>query len=713
MKLTPKILILVIGSLFLALFPFIRMMLLGVYRWHETQPEFWQGGIELILFGIIMVILWIVMKKKTILPMLILSSLYLSVNGVIIPVLTSVLYFECLQFIGAAFLSLNKKYMTKHILERFIAGICIWGAGAILFSLLGLGQINDLRIYSVCLLLLSLIIKRKKIYYNTYTKFEHFIRYNITTIWQYITITGIILVVLALFAKTNTAQDYDSLWYGLRPQYVLVGHHSFYDNLGYASQVYYYPKLMELLYLPISGLGDYSFLQCANVWVFAFILYIIYSFIKKYQQIPISANLGIVCVISTIPAVANISATAKPDTLGTFLILLAFTYCLDYFQNKKMSSAIWSGITLLLCTGTKLTCFLWGGIMAILFLILLFIDKRKDKTIWNTAEELKMNAIMILSSLFLVIGIHLRTYMLTGVPIYPRCMPFWKTLGFQTKAYLYSVKEPRLNPDMSLLSFLNRLKSFFLDPSDLGHIVMLWTSNLYIIAIIAFLFYKKKHIFKNCENIFEIALLGIYPVVMIYYVFTLLNPDGNYFILPIIVILLLCIKNIKTSELRANATSFGIIIVTYIIFQAPIMFVSHSSWAYGTKAFSKEIIADNFETKTKNQSIFYSIDMMSIENKVSQFQTTDRVISSGSISGNDFRLSCSLETYRELMSHTNPNLTKDYLMFEKYLGEINIKALIVSKTDETNFPLFVQKYINTKNIVSITETSNAICYEVR
>ena len=38
-------------------------------------------------------------------------------------------------------------------------------------------------------------------------------------------------IVLALFAKTNTAQDYDSLWYGLRSQYVLVGQNSFYDDL--------------------------------------------------------------------------------------------------------------------------------------------------------------------------------------------------------------------------------------------------------------------------------------------------------------------------------------------------------------------------------------------------------------------------------------------------------------------------------------------------
>lgn len=722
MKSKSKIFLLVICSLFLTIYPFIRIMLLGVYKWHSTQAMFWQGGIELIFFGIAMFVLWIIMKKKTILPMLLLSILYLSMNGVILPVLLTALYLECLQFIGAAFLSFQTKSMTKDILKRFVAGISIWGTGAIILSLLGHGLINDLRIYTICLILISLIIKRKKIYYCTYTKFEHFLRYNITTVWQYVALTAIVLVVLALFAKTNTAQDYDSLWYGLRPQYVLVGHHSFYDNLGYVHFVYYYPKLMELLYLPISDLGDYSFLPCANIWVFVLILYIIHCFIKKYQHLSITANLGLVCVIATIPAIANISATAKPDILGAFFVLLAFTFCLNYFQNKKMSYAIWGGIALLLCTGTKLTYFLWGGILALLFLVFVFIDKKREQTIWNAAKELKINALLILSSLFFIVGIHLRTYLLTGVPVYPIGLSFWKFLGFQTGTYLRSDPIDPLRGasifNTSALAILNRLKSFFLDPnaSDLSKVIMLWTSNVFLIAIIAFLFYKKKNsTTRHCGNIFENNLLGLYIVVMLYYMILMPHPDGNYFILPIIVILLLCIKNIKISEVHKNTVSFGIIILSYTLFQFPIMFVSHPSWAYGTKTFSNQIIVNNFETKTNNHALFVANDILDIENKVSQFKNTDRVISSGKTpktsSKLDFHLSCSLETF-DTISSKNPNLT-NYNFFKKYLDEINIKALIVFKADKSNFPLFVQNYIETKNIVSITETSTAICYEVR
>ena len=30
--------------------PFYNILIKGVYRWHITQPEFWQGGLEVLIF---------------------------------------------------------------------------------------------------------------------------------------------------------------------------------------------------------------------------------------------------------------------------------------------------------------------------------------------------------------------------------------------------------------------------------------------------------------------------------------------------------------------------------------------------------------------------------------------------------------------------------------------------------------------------------------
>ena len=97
---------------------------------------------------------------------------------------------------------------------------------------------------------------------------------------------------------------------------------------------------MELFYIPISGFGDYSFIQGANVLVFALFLYAIKYYMDFFCKGREDAKMLGVCVFASIPAFANISATAKPDILGAFFVFVAFIYFSLYLKKRQFSYVV-------------------------------------------------------------------------------------------------------------------------------------------------------------------------------------------------------------------------------------------------------------------------------------------------------------------------------------------------------------------------------------
>jgi hypothetical protein len=634
-------------------------------------------------------------------------------NGVILPFLTVLTYFSIIWYIGTVARSLKKQKISFDILKNFVCGICIWGIGAVTQSFLGVGTINDLRIYTFFLLSVAIYIGKDKNQRVILDKMEYVFQMKVEKWGGLLPAIIICLIILALCAKTNTAQDYDSLWYGLRSEYVLVGSLSFYDNLGYASFVYYYPKLVELFYLPISGLGDYSFLQCANIGVFVLLLYCINKYIKEFiPNLNTVVRYRLLSVIACIPALANISATAKPDVFGLYLVFAALYFAKLFFRDNGSDSLIYALICLALCTGTKLTYLLWGGIL-FLWIVVRIIIKRNGFERKKTLLSLRDNLWIIISTIIFLCGIHYRTLKLTGYPIYPLLINLWNKLGFEAKPFLLSTNLTS-RQEFSLKNILNRVYEFTIDPNSLSHVVMLWTSNLLWIGLLVFLLYHKKKV-----NITDVLLAGGYLLATIYYMVVMSEPDGNYFLLPIIAVVLLCIENSSLLDVNKNTVTCGVVgcgtWLVLILTLLPIMFVSHSSWAYGTKAFSTELVADNFDTNSKNKVIMDYYGLSLIYNEVSTYSDTDRVLASGNSSGVCFRLPCSVETYAEMSVPTlaNSSNIENYDSFKTYLDTLDVRALIVLNDDMTVFPAYVSKYVDEKGSVNVISDEGAICYVLR
>lgn len=690
-----------IVALVLSLIPLYNMVINGVYRWHISQPEVYEGALEIGIFILMTLVGILFLKLKT--SILFSVILYLTKQGVIIPVLVDYLYIEMLCYIGFAFSNLFTKEKTAKdsIIWNFLAGCSMWGAFAILCSAAGHGGINALRGLTVILFTFSLIINRNKEYRFVFRKIISFYETKVVDNETKIVFILAVFVLATLFAKSNTALDYDSLWYGLRPEKVLIGAHSFYDYLGYTSFVHYYPKLMELLYLPISGLGDYSFIICMNVWCLALMEIVIYNIFEKIMSsLSMSAKLALILLLCSIPAVANIAATAKPDILGCFFVLCASFYGLCYWYGERNILAC-AYIALFLSTGTKLTYLLWGGIVFIaitLTFILRLVKKEENSNI--LLQNFISYKFEIVSTIIFVFGVHVRTFLLTGYPIYPIAVEWFNKLGFMAKNYALQISNPRSGDG---ISYVYRLYQYVFNPSELGHVIMLWTSNVGLfLLIVFFIHWKKINRKKRKEDKLLLVLVLIMSLVSGYYGLTMNNPDGNYFIFPIILVSILLLYFL--CDLDCNRVIYYISRPLYMVLAVDIviMFVSHSSWAYGTKVIDRQIVCDNFDSGIRNEVVLKSSGINQIAEYLRVNLNEARVVTS-SMSDESVprRIDSRIETIDMIANpyFNGGDILQSYESFEQYLEYAKIQGLIVSKDERGIYRDYVDKLIEKGKVV--------------
>lgn len=704
-----KAVVLVLITSILTIIPFYNLIIAGVYQWHVRQPEFIEGGIELIILAVALIVAWYLLnKKRFVLPALFLTSIYLSSNGVIIPVVVVCIYFLIIVGIGYLFQkNESSEALNLIIFKSFVLGTSIWGCSAILCSLIGLGTINDLRIMTLVLFSVAVVYSgryRKKI--SFIKEFERIVNWENESLIEIALISIIIIIIAGLCVKTNTAQDYDSLWYGLRSQYVLVGENSFYDNLGYLTYVYYYPKFSELLLLPLSDLGDYSFIQCSNILLFMVTIFALYEYVKNnVLKENKKLQLAIVVSIASIPAFANISATAKGDILGFLFVFLAFVFFDEYRRNNNEQLIAYALCSLFLCTTTRLTYLLWGGILFLWILGCILIQRFKNNKTIGVIRLFNNNIFLAINTIITVVGVHYRTYKLTGYVIYPTAVGVWNRVFNSAHKYFLTESNPSRNYNIMPRYLFERLRQFIFDPQQLDHVIMLWISNLLLIAIIIFFISKKKIIDK-----YDMTLAVIYVLVCMYYMVYMENPDGNYFIIPLIVATLIILKAVIIDE-GLMRIYIGIVLSMFIVFLLPITFVSHPSWAWGTNTFSEEVIVNNFETKEKNQNLFMYNGISQIANVVRTFSVNDKVIAYGDSDGTFYRLPCNLETYIELSYSAFSNaLVYEYNNFCRVMKDLNTKAFIVSKDDISDYAIYVKRYIEENGYAYEIDDESAIMY---
>jgi hypothetical protein len=590
------------------------------YSWHLKQPETVQGGIELLVVFLILAAAVALIRVPRICSVILafIAMLYLQLHSILLPAAVGWLFLEALVQTGSAVQRLvgvgdQQNCDIPSYLGRFVVGVAAWTSGVILLSAFGLGSISYLRLYTVVLALISIAAAPCMPLFMTLVR-----RFEQLSATDKVLVVLLTVLILTQFGKVNYGNDYDSLWYGLRPERVLVGPHSLFDDLKLMGFVYYYPKQFEVLTLPLAKLSDGAFIIPFNVVLFILGLLAVFR-IGRELDIQRTGALMLTALVGSIPAFSNMASTAKTDTL---LALYAFVSALFLWRWCKRRDAMdfsFGFAAILGMAGTKISAYAYAPLLLLGFLAGGFwVHHGNRRNGWfRAAAYTRVNsgvavgpkgpiAIVGIAACAYA-GLLIRTWIMTGIPTMPAFADKWMLLGFSPK-YPWSVSGFVFAgvPIQSTREFIVYGYRLLFNPQGYSHFVMAWPGNaafflccaIVILAIVrviragpvmAFLFF--------CLPIMAGGILTACVVITPEHGFT----DGNYYAVPIILTILSAAGVLAATSGKIRKV-IGFCGLGFTLLQLPIMFVSHWSWHPGTKPFSFTLNGSLFDRKAEYET---------------------------------------------------------------------------------------------------------------
>lgn len=291
-------------------------------------------------------------------------------------------------------------------------------------------------------------------------------------LWSLLT-AFLIVMVLIQAGRMNNSLDFDTLWYGVRSEYVLNNGNGIYENPGMVGMAYVYAKGLETLALPLSDLASHSYLLALNLWIAVAGLAGVYRlaglFMNRMWAFTAAA------LVSCIPGIMNMAISAKPDVITWTLQIFMVYYMACYIKNRKFALLALSGGAYLLSLTMKSTALVFStavfGMSGLYLLGRRLLSLRAPLRQW----------LLLAAPAGALTGIWARTMMITGMPVTSVFTSIFAVLGFQMKYPFATSGLPQNYEEASNLAvLLRRLFHMLLMPTgkDMGHVVFAWGSPL-------------------------------------------------------------------------------------------------------------------------------------------------------------------------------------------------------------------------------------------
>ena len=150
---------------------------------------------------------------------------------------------------------------VRGYLRLAVAGIVLWSLGAWMLSAFGFGSLKILRaVHAAARGARDLPRGRRRSACFSGATLRDARRHRERAV-----VAALGAWFLCLAARTNVVSGFDAWWYGLRGEYALVATGSVFKSLELVAPVNYYPKLYELLLIPVSGLHDTSVIEGISI----------------------------------------------------------------------------------------------------------------------------------------------------------------------------------------------------------------------------------------------------------------------------------------------------------------------------------------------------------------------------------------------------------------------------------------------------------------
>jgi len=576
----------------------------GPFGWHLSRARTWQGGLEVLALAALLALVAGLVRStlwRTVLLVAI-GELYLRRHYVDLPMLVDVLYVELLIGAGAFAAKCCGAARASDVLGYLrlaAAGIVLWSFGAWLLSAFGLGSIQGLRAWTLLLAIPAIAARQ--------TPLTVYLSRRFATLGgsERAIVAAIGAWFLCLAARTNVVSGFDAWWYGLRGEYALVATGSVFRSLELVAPVNYYPKLWELLLIPVSGLHDTSILEGLSIAMLALLALSCLSILKPLVP-GLRARLLFVALVVTVPAIANTALSPKPDMFSAWVLLLACIEAATFAREGRISVFAWIVTGFALAFASKLSAPPY--IVAIFAVLVVGWWRNGRPHMIDAPSELRF-AIAIAVAAIVVAGfVTARTWLLAGVPLIgpEPLLHLFAKFGFTLKppAGLLGGGPP---PDWHDLPALVTDQLF--RPQTLAHMVTSWIGNvwlyLFALALVAMLLVRKSagETRSRVAPVYIVVLLTGVALLILYR-----NPerggDGNYFVLPLA--LAIAIGGFAALKRLPDGMPTRLLLATlplFVVFQAAYSFIS-AGWATGTRTFDLDFSHTVRDLQHDNKRVF-------------------------------------------------------------------------------------------------------------
>lgn len=505
-------------------------------------------------------------------------------------------------------------------------------------------------------------------------------------LWSLLT-AFLIVMVLIQAGRMNISLDFDTLWYGVRSEYVLDNGTGIYENPGMVGMAYVYAKGLETLALPLSDLASHSYLLALNLWMAAAGLAGIYRlaglFMNRMWAFTAAA------LASCIPGIMNMAISAKPDVITWTLQIFMVYYMACYIKERKFALLAMSGGAYLLSLTMKSTALVFStAIFGMSGLYLLGRRILSLKAPWR-------QWLFMAAPLGALTGIWARTMMITGMPVTSVFTSIFEKLGFRMKYPFATSGLPQNYEEASNLAvLLRRLYHMLLMPTgkDMGHVVFAWGSPLMLFftgicaaaALLMAADWKRRRAGEsggqpdrkqNRESakkrlslyahvaFWPFLAVNLVSLVMLYQI------DGNYFMLlytGIIIGSLSLLHSLKQAGHRRFLRTVSWLLVPIMAFN--VLMTAESNWAWSL-GFSEIQWANkgrvNHEALQHEKMVQAGNEQ--IWNILAEDETT-RVIAFGDHPG-CLQFPCVVQSYKDITSPWgNVELVNTVEAFEEYMA---------------------------------------------
>ncbi len=576
----------------------ISLLWIGPFLWHVQQPAAWQGGLEaLALLALVFAALQASPLSRAVRWLLLLAplALYLRRHHVDLALLVSLGYLEGLLALGALMLRRRDDGAASDAwLRELIAGIALFSLLLWLAQLAGYGLPRTQRLLAIAVMVPALLARLHSL---------HSLRLLDAALtrpsWgERFWCAVLIVLPVVLFARSNVVFDFDSVWYGFRPERVLVGERSVFDALGLVSPVYYFPKLYEVLLLPLSAMRETSVVQGAAIFFGALLARLGFDWLRRLGH-PMLPSLAGAALVWSIPAFANVTLSAKPDVLAALLVVAMVWFGWNLIAQRRRIDMIWVFACAGLAISAKIVALPYVGVIGLT--CLLGMSASPAVTVAVMPGE-RRDAWRVLG-LCIAVGalVCARTWWLSGMPtIGPEpLVALWHGLGMEFRPPIGTLQWvlPQVWSDVPTI-----VLGWLASPSHFSHLQISWPGNVWVfLPLVAWLLPREPS--PAPAPRWLLWVLPVTGLVMLLGIgFINRGGDGNYFLSPVVMATLagldLAWRRCRTHALqRALLLSLAL----FVAFHSAFSFVS-AGWGLGTRVWDGEFARSNRDSPDADAS---------------------------------------------------------------------------------------------------------------